>query len=160
MIRTTLLCLCIASSLPAQHGPGWRGGRTMGMRQGPILTQLYSMRVERIQQSLGVSAEQARIMADRWSRFDRDFLAKNRQARLLRAQINDIVVGPGGDPEKNTLLRPLIHQYTVLRREQHDLRDDFERDLLNGLTPLQQGRLVFLVDDIQRSLRQALADSR
>lgn len=160
MIRTPLLCLAIASTLVAQ-GPGWRLNRGRGWRQqGPVLTQLHQIRVERIQQALGIPEDRARAMADRWQAFDRDYMERHRQMRRVKLQVGDILVAPGSDTEKDARLRPILQQYLALRRQQHEQRQAFEGELMHGLTPLQQGRLVLLMDDLQRSLREALVDLR
>ena len=158
MIRP-LLCLILASTLGAQGGPGMGGGRRrMGWHQGPILTQLHQIRTQRIQQSLGVSEERAKSIADRWSRFDQESLDRHHQLRQLKQQLNGILLGPGSDEEKNAKLKPLIQQFVTLRRQQHDLRQGFENEIMTSLTPAQQGRLVILVDELQKTLREALKE--
>ena len=53
----------------------------MGWRQGPVLIQLHQIRTQRIQQTLGVSEDRARAIADRWTRFDQDSMERHRQMR-------------------------------------------------------------------------------
>ncbi|WP_005033737.1 hypothetical protein [Holophaga foetida] len=160
MIRP-LLCLVLASTLGAQGGPGMGGGRRgMGWRQGPVLIQLHQIRTQRIQQTLGVSEDRARAIADRWTRFDQDSMERHRQMRQLKQQLNGVLLGPGSEDEKNTRLKPLIQQFVILRRQQHDLRQSFESEIMNALTSVQQARMVILVDELQKSLREALKEGR
>jgi len=155
MIRP-LFCLLLAASLSAQGGPGM--GR--GHFRSQLMNQLSQIRAQRIQQTLGIPHDQARDIAERWGRFDQELMERQRQIRHLRLQVNGVLLGPGSDDEKNARLRPLLAQFSSLRRQQHDLRLSFESEIMGSLPPVQQARLIILVEDLQKNLREAVRSGR
>lgn len=168
MFRSAFLLFLPALVLPAQ-------GRVRGERPRPflmrregrhdfkrdgIMARLHQMRMNRIQKSLGVPEDKARILADRWSQFDRDSMDRRQDMRRLREQVNAILVGSGSEDEKNTRLRPLIDQLAARQKQQQEARQVFEADIRATLTPAQQGRFILLTEEFQRSMQEALAEQR
>jgi hypothetical protein len=117
---------------------------------------LYRFRVSHLQQNVGLSEEQARVVADRWARFDHDLFDTLRQIREIRGQFNDILLGPGSEEEKNARVRPLLEQFVALRHHQMNLKLQFEDDIRAHLTPAQQVRLILQVEEMQRRMVEAL----
>jgi len=128
--------------------------------QGQFLAQVRQMRVERIQQDLGVSPQQASTMADRWGAWDRAFMERARQLMQLRARFNEILISAGNEEDKGARLKPLVAQFVELRQQQEDARRQFETEILQSLTPAQQARMILLVEDIQNRIRQNLREMR
>jgi len=155
-----LFCLLLACTLGAQNGPGMGGRWGMGHHQGPIMSQLRQIRIQRIQQTLGVSEDRARAIADRWGQYDQESMERHQQMRQLRQQLNGVLLGPGNDEGKSAKLKPLIQQFVTVRRQQLDLRQGFEGEIMHSLSPAQQARLIILVDDLQKSLKEALKEGR
>ena len=168
MFRSAILLLLPTLVLPAQ-------GRLRGERPRPflmrregrqdfkrdgIMGRLHQMRMNRIQQSLGVPEDKARAIADRWSQFDLDSMDRRQDMRRLREQVNAILVGSGSEDEKNTRLRPLLDQLAARQKQQQEARQVFEADIRAGLTPAQQGRFILLTEEFQRSMLEALAEQR
>lgn len=117
---------------------------------------LYQFRVEHLERNVGLTEDQARSVADRWARFDRDLFEKTRQVRELRAQFNDILMGPGSEEEKNAKVKPLLDQFVALRHQQMNLKLQFEDDIRARLSPAQQVRLIVQVDEMQRRMLEVL----
>lgn len=117
---------------------------------------LYQFRVEHLERNVGLTEDQARSVADRWARFDRDLFEKTRQVRELRAQFNDILMGPGTEEEKNARVKPLLDQFVALRHQQMNLKMQFEDDIRAHLSPAQQVRLIVQVDEMQRRMLEVL----
>ena len=138
---------------PNQVPPG-------GAQEGHIMAQFYQMRVGRIQQALGLSEDRARALAERWGRWDREFIDRSRQMLQLRAQFNQILVGPGSEEEKGARIKPLVDQFLGLRQQQDEAKRRFEGEILQSLTPTQQARMILLVDEIQNRIRETLRDAR
>ena len=124
------------------------------------MAQFYQMRVARIQQSLGLSEDRAKALAERWGRWDRDFIDRGRQMLQLRAQFNQILIGPGTEDEKGAKLKPLVDQFLALRQQQDKAKRQFEEDILQTLSPAQQARMIMLVEDIQNRIRDTLREAR
>jgi hypothetical protein len=117
---------------------------------------LYQFRVEHLVRNVGLTEDQSRSVADRWARFDRDLFEKTRQVRELRAQFNDILMGPGSEEEKNAKVKPLLDQFVALRYQQMNLKLQFEDDIRAHLSPAQQVRLIVQVDEMQRRMLEIL----
>ena len=117
---------------------------------------LLRFRMNHLEQNVGLTEEQARAVADRWARYDREIFDTTRQIRDLRARFNDILLGPGTEDEKNTRIRPLLDQFVALRRQQVNLKLQFEDDIRARLTPAEQVRLIIQVEEMQRRMLDAL----
>ena len=124
------------------------------------MAQLFQVRTRSIQQSLGLSEERARVVAERWGRWDQEHMDRGQQAAEIRAKFSQILVGPDREDEKNVRLRPLLDQFMALRSQQEAGRRQFEEDIRTGLTPAQQARLILVMEDIQQRLREGLRDLR
>ena len=151
-----LLMFALAATLSAQQEPP--PGR--GAAEGHILAQFFQLRVARIQQSLGLTEDRARAMAERWGRWDRDLMERGRQMMQLRAQFNQVLLGAGSEDEKSAKVKPLVDQFLELRQQQEDAKHRFEAEILKSLTPAQQARMIILVEDIQSRIRETLRDAR
>lgn len=158
-MRRIPLILAFAAALLAQE-PG-AGGPGRGMPRDPqVMAQFFELRVTRIQQTLGFPEDKARGLAERWGRWDRDFIERGRQMLAIRAQFNQVLVGPGSEDEKSVRIRPLVDKFIDLRRQQEEGKRRFEADLLQALTPAQQARMILLVEDIQSKIRETLREAR
>ena len=146
MLRPLLLLAALAmATLPglAQAGEG---------------RPLVRFRLEQLQQSVGLPEEQARVVVERWSRYDRERDERTQQIHQIRRRFNDILLGPGTEEEKNTKVRPLLEQFVDLRRQQADLKVRFEEDIRARLSPAQQVRLILHVEEMQRRMVEALRE--
>ena len=143
-----------ASPAPALPAPG------KVAQEGHILAQFYQMRVTRIQQTLGISEARAKALAERWGRWDRDFIGRARQMMQLRSQLNQILVSPASEEDKCAKVKPLVEQFLDLRQQQEDAKHKFEAEMLKSLTPAQQARMILLVEDIQTRIRETLREAR
>ncbi|WP_257306647.1 hypothetical protein [Geothrix campi] len=117
---------------------------------------LARFRMEQLQQTVGLPEEQARVVVERWSRYDREQFEKTRQIQQIRRNFNDILIGPGSEDEKNAKVRPLLEQFVELRRQQAELKFKFEEDIRARLSPAQQVRLITHVEEMQRRMVEAL----
>ena len=155
-----LLMLTLTTALAAQQEPPTAPPPGKAAQEGHIFAQFYQLRVARIQQSLGVSEDRAKALAERWGRWDRDLMERGRQMIQLRSQFNQILVGAGSEDEKNARVKPLVDQFMDLRQQQEDAKHRFEVEILKTLTPAQQARMILLVEDIQARIRDTLRDAR
>jgi hypothetical protein len=160
-----ILMLALSTALTAQQGPAPapaspppQPGKTA--QEGHILAQFYQLRVTRIQQTLDISEDRAKALAERWGRWDRDLMDRGRQMLQLRAQFNQILVGAGSEDDKSAKLKPLVAQFLDLRQKQEEAKHNFEIEILKSLTPAQQARMILLVEDIQTRIRETLRDAR
>jgi hypothetical protein len=155
-----ILMLAVSAALVAQQEPPQGPPPGRAVQEGHFMAQFYQMRVARIQQSLGLSEDRAKALAERWGRWDRDFIDRGRQMLQLRAQFNQILIGPGTEDEKGAKLKPLVDQFLALRQQQDKAKRQFEEDILQTLSPAQQARMIMLVEDIQNRIRDTLREAR
>ncbi|MBL0210585.1 MAG: hypothetical protein IPQ13_06675 [Holophagaceae bacterium] len=149
-----------ATAAMAQQGPPRpRRDEPQGMDAAAAAPWLMTLRTQRIAQTLGVPEDRAKGIAHRWSVYDREFLQRARQMMQLRSQFNQILMGPGAEDDKNARLKPLLDQFLELRRQQQDLKLKFEDDIRAQLSPAQQVRLIILVDDLQRTIREGIREA-
>jgi hypothetical protein len=124
-----------------------------------FMARLYHFRLSRIQQVLGLPEDRARVLAERWGRWDREHMDRGAQAAELRRQFNQVLLGPEREEDKNAKLKPLLEQFLAIRQQQESGRRQFEEEVRAGLTPAQQARLILVMDEIQQRLREALRES-
>jgi hypothetical protein len=141
-------------------GQSPRQRRMERLQQNGMLSQrLMQIRTNRIQEVLSLPEDKARAIAERWDRYDRDFMDRTRRIGEIRGRFNQILLAPGGEDDKNARIRPLLDQFMDLRRQQADLKKGFEDDIRGQLSPAQQVRLIILVDELQQKIREALRES-
>ena len=160
-MHRSILLFALTASLVAQQEPAPppAGGRAV-LQEGPVLAQLFQLRVSRIQQSLGFSEDRALAMAERWGRWDREFIDRGRQLMQLRQQFNVTLMGPGSEEDKCARLKPLMEQFLSIRQQQEEAKRRFEGEIMQSLSTAQQARMILLMEDIQSRIRQTLRESR
>lgn len=154
-----LAATLLGAPLLVQPGPPARQPGKAA-EEGQILGQFFQIRAARLQQSLGLSEDRARSLAERWGRWDREVMARLRQMNEVRHQFNQVLLGSEGEDEKNARLKPLLEQFFALRKQQEDAKRRFEEEILVNLTPAQKVRLIILMEDLQPKLRGMLRESR
>lgn len=159
MFRILLALFLPVAILVGQGGPPVAKGKR-GVLRDQIVAHLHRVRTERLQQSLGISEEKAKAIADRWAKFDADSQEQRQRMRQLHRQANTILLGPLPEEEKNAQIRPLVEQVSALRLQQHELRRKFEEDIQASLTPAQQARFILVMEEIQRALMEAIREQR
>ncbi len=125
-----------------------------------FMARLFQWRVSRITKVLGLPEDRARVMAEKWGRWDREHMERGQQTAELRRQFHQILMGPEAEDEKNARLKPVVDQYMTLRRAQEAGRKQFEEDIRSGLAPAQQARLILVMEEIQQRLREGLKDAK
>ena len=150
------LATATAQAQPFQARPRRMEPRAEAMGGGPLLMRV---RMQRIQDALGLSGDRAKSLAERWARYDAEFIQRARELGKLRGRFNDILLSPGSEEDKNPRLRPLVDQFMDHRKQQAELKTRFEDDIRSGLTPAQQVRLIILVDDLTRQIREGIRET-
>ena len=140
---TLLLSLLLMAALP-------------GQAQVEEDRPLARFRMDQLQQSVGLPEAQARAVAERWSRYDRDLFERTQQIQQLRRRFNDVLQGSGSEEERSAKVRPLLDQFVDLRRQQGELKWKFEDDIRAKLNPAQQVRLILHVEEMQRRMLEAM----
>lgn len=148
MHRALPALILASASLAAQNGPA----------QGQVQQALRQFIMQRLQDRVGLSEGQARQVADRWERFNKDHFERQQQLGQLRQRFQDILLGPGDEEQKSAKVKPLLEQFLDLRRHQVEAKQRFEDDIRANLTPAQQARLVVTVDEITQQITERLKE--
>jgi len=160
MLMVMAMATIVATTAMAQQGfprPRWDDPRAMDA--AAAAPWLMTLRTQRISQTLGVPEDRAKGIAQRWSVYDRDFLQRAHQMMQLRNQFNQILMGPGNEDDKNARLKPLLDQFIEHRHQQQELKQKFEDDIRAQFSPAQQVRLIILVDDLQKTIREGIREA-
>jgi hypothetical protein len=162
-MRTCILLF--SSTLLVAQGLGPRAAERQAFRERraeataedrPLAQQLYNLRINRLQEVMGLPPGQSRKIADRWGAYDREFMENAHRIQALRGQFNQILVGPSAEEEKSARLKPLIEQFLDHRRRQAEAKNRFEDDIRAQLSPAQQARLIMLVENMTRKIQEGL----
>jgi hypothetical protein len=148
MPRPLPALILVAVPVLAQPAPG----------QGQALQALRQFMMQRLQDRVGLTEAQARQVADRWERYNKEHFERQQQLNHLRQRFQDILLGPGDEDQKSAKVKPLFEQFLDLRRQQVESKQRFEDDIRAGLTPAQQARLVVTVDELIQQLAERLKD--
>ena len=158
-MRAFVLAISLPGFLIAQPGPDKRLARMEARGEdGPFARQVAGVRIKQLRDVMGLSEAQAASIADRWAQHDREFIINTRQINQLRGHFREILIGPGNEEDKSARVKPMLEQFLDLRRRQMDSRARFETDIRSGLSPIQQARLILLVDEFTRRLQEGLAN--
>lgn len=160
MVLPLVLPVALLASQGDPVPPKEPGRQKKVLKQEQLFTRLHRFRMERLQRALGISGDEARAIADRWARFDRETLACRLSLRRLHQQTGVMLLSPISEDEKNGQARPLIEQFIALRQQQYDLRRAFENEVRATLTPAQQARFILVTEEMQRSLLAAIRKHR
>lgn len=159
-LTVILMASFAAPAMMAQQGPPRpRRDDPQAIDAAAAAPWLMALRAQRISQTLGIPEDQAKRIAHRWAVYDGDFLQRARQMMQLRNQFNQVLLGPGDEADKSARLKPQLEQFLELRRQQQDLKLKFEDDIRAQLSPAQQVRLIILVDDLQKTIREGIREA-
>lgn len=168
MLARTLLALALPAVLLAAQDrtaagaavgtPPERPRREQGDRllHARLRARLQEIRSQRIQKALGVPDSKANAIADRWGRFEQETAERRQGIRAARQQVQDALLGPGSEDDKNARVRPAIERFSALRKAQLDARGKWEEEIKAMLTPAQQGRFILLAEDFQREVQASM----
>ncbi len=154
-----LAAVAVTTVMAQQGAPRPRRDDSQALDAAAAAPWLMTLRTQRISQTLGVPEDKAKSIAQRWSIYDRDFLQRAHQMMQIRNQFNQILIGPGDETDKSLRLKPLLDQFLEHRRHQQDLKLKFEDDIRAQLSTAQQVRLIILVDDLQKTIREGIREA-
>lgn len=159
-MKTPCAALLLCSILPAPaQGLPERPRRMERAEAAAAAPMLMRVRMNRLQESLNLPDDRAKAIAERWARFDAEFMTRARELGRLRGRFNEILLGPGTEEDKNARLKPLLEQFVDLRKQEVELKIRFEDEVRAGLSPAQQVRLIILVDDLTRQIREGIKEA-
>ena len=121
------------------------------------LKYLKEVRIEQIKLRLGVSDDRANAIAAKWSEFEAPIRRIHQESMTVWRQMLSIIQEASPEREKSRKIKPLSDQYTALRNELYAARLRLYQELpLMGDTPIQQARILFLMEEMERKERDGL----
>ena len=95
-----LMATFAVTAVMAQQGPPRpRRDDPQALDAAAAAPWLMTLRTQRISQTLGVSDDKAKSIAQRWSVYDRDFLQRAHLMMQVRNQFYQILIGPGDEAD-------------------------------------------------------------
>jgi hypothetical protein len=163
IFRIFASAILVCGALAAQ-GPG-RPGRTDPQMPAAnaenYLKSLKEARCEQIRMRLDVPEERANAIAAKWADLEAPMRRIHVEAMSLWRQIQFIVQEASPEKEKSRKVKPLYDQYMELRKELSAARQRLYHELpAMGDTPIQQARMLFLMEEMERKERNGLKARR
>jgi hypothetical protein len=150
------------AALPAQDAG--RSGRTDTQApQAPndntenYLKSLKEARTEQIRMRLDLTEERASAIATKWADLEAPIRRIQLESMTLWRQMQSIIQDASPEKEKSRKTKPLYDQYMELRKELSAARQRLYHELpAMGETPIQQARMLFLMEELERKERNGL----
>jgi len=121
------------------------------------LKYLKEARVEQIKIRLGVSDHRANAIAAKWAEYEAPIRRIHQESMTVWRQMQAVIQEASPEGEKSRKIKPLSDQYTALRNELYSARLRLYRELpMMGDTPIQQARIQFLMEEMERRERDGL----
>jgi hypothetical protein len=159
-MRTLILALLLPGLLIAQERHRGSSKPAPPIAEGPLATQLFKLRMNRLEQTLGLSEDRARTIAERWRRLDHDFVNGINRTNSLKEQMEQILKSSCDESEKNRKIKPLIAQHGATWAQIGESRRKFEEESRAALSPAQQARFILLMDQLHQELERLLKEQR
>ncbi|MCL1893785.1 MAG: hypothetical protein FWG02_06085 [Holophagaceae bacterium] len=141
---------------PQDKNQADRGRRPEGNIEN-YLKYLKEARIEQIKLRLGVSNERATTIATKWAELDIPIRRIHSESMSVWRQMQFIIQEASPENEKSRKIQPLNEQYRSLRKKLDEARHSLYHDLPKmGETPIQQTRIMFLMEEMERKERDGI----
>jgi hypothetical protein len=121
------------------------------------LKSLKEARIDQIKLRLDVSDERANAIATKWAEHEAPIRRINIEGMSVWRQMQFIIQEATPEKEKSRKIKPLFDQYTTLRKELSQSRLRLYQELPTmGDSPIQQARILFLMEEMERKERDGL----
>jgi len=156
-----LFNLCLLSALILAGGNSFAqdGGKQLSESQKieHYLKSLKQARIAQIKLRLDVSDERANTIATKWADIETPMRRMNIESMSVWRQMQFIIQEATPEKEKSRKIKPLFNQYITLRKELAQSRLRLYQELpMMGDTPIQQARILFLMEEMERKERDGL----
>ncbi|MCL1908799.1 MAG: hypothetical protein FWG12_05465 [Holophagaceae bacterium] len=121
------------------------------------LKYLKEARAEQIKLRLGVSSKKASEIATKWAEMEIPIRSIHTESMAVWRQMQFIIQEASPEGEKSRKIKPLNDRYNDLHRQLAEARQNLFRELpMMGDTPIQQTRILFLMEEMERRERDGL----
>jgi len=153
--------LCLLSTLILTGGISYAQDRGKQLSESQkienYLKSLKEARIEQIKLRLDVSEERANAIATKWADYEAPIRRMSIDSMSVWRQMQFIIQEATSEKEKSRKIKPLFDQYTTLRKGLSQSRLRLYQELpMMGDTPIQQARILFLMEEMERKERDGL----
>ena len=121
------------------------------------LKSLKEARVEQIKTRLDVGEERAAAIATKWAELEAPIRRAHPETMSLWRQMQYIIQEASPEKEKSRKIKPILDQYIELRKEIPAAMQRLYRELPTMFdTPIQQARMMLLMEEMERKERSNL----
>ena len=122
------------------------------------LKYLKEVRVEHIKLRLNVPDDRANAIAAKWTEYEAPIRRIHQESMAVWRQMQAIIQEASPEREKSRKIKPLFDQYMAFRKELSEARQRLYLELpMMGDTPIQQARIMFLMEEMERKERDGLS---
>ena len=141
---------------PPEKNQADRGPRA-GQNVENYLKYLKDARIEQIKLRLRVSNERANAIATKWAEMEVPIRRIHMESMTIWRQMQFIIQEASPEREKSRKIKPLLDQYNSLHKQLSEERQNLYRALpMMGDSPIQQTRILFLMEEMERKERDGL----
>ena len=136
-----------------------QGGKSQISEDGTenYLRCLKEARVEQIKLRLDVPEERANAIAAKWAALEAPIRRMHREAMAVWRRMQFVIQEATPEKEKSRRIKPLFDNYIELRRELGIARQKLFTELpASGDSPIQQARLLLLMEEMERREREGI----
>jgi hypothetical protein len=142
---------------PPPNRPGHADQQAPNDNTENYLKSLKEARAEQIRMRLDVTEGRAGAIVAMWADLEAPIRRIHVESMSLWRQMQSIVQDASPEKEKSRKIKPLYDQYMGLRKDLSAARQRLYHDLpAMGETPIQQARLLFLMEEMERKERDGL----
>jgi hypothetical protein len=124
------------------------------------LKSIKQARAEQIKKRLDITQERANAIADKWADLEAPIRRIHMESMAIWRQMQFIIQEASPEKEKSRKIGPLNDQYKELRKELGEARIRLYQDLpAMGGPPIQQVRILFLMEEMERKERDGIRTS-
>jgi len=121
------------------------------------LKSLKEARIEQIKLRLSVQGDRAETIAARWAELEAPLRRLHTETMTVWRQMQFVIQEASPEKEKSRKIKPLYDQYKALRKEISETRQRLYQELpAMGDSPIQQARILFLMEEMERKERDGL----
>ncbi|MDR1841319.1 MAG: hypothetical protein LBQ86_05280 [Holophagales bacterium] len=121
------------------------------------LKSLKEARMEQIKLRLSVLEDRAEAIAARWADLEAPLRRLHTETMTVWRQMQFVIQEASPEKEKSRKIKPLYDHYKSLRKELSEARQRLYQELPGmGDSPIQQARILFLMEEMERKERDGL----
>jgi hypothetical protein len=142
-----------------QRPPAPHGQQQPSQNFENYLKSIKKARAEQIKMRLNVQQERADAIADKWAELDAPIRRIHMESMDVWRQMQSTIQDASPKKEKSTKIKPLLDQYTELRKGLAEARLRLYQELPTmARSPIQQARILLVMEEMERKERDGIKE--